>query len=89
MKMIEGVEVKLQAFIISALDGGECLPSHLLDRFTPGQGTVITIGIGACVRTRVSLDAVKRRERSPSARHFIPIPPLSILYFGHNKKIHL
>lgn len=41
MKRDEGVEVMLQAFIISALDGGEWLPSDLPGRFIPGQGTPI------------------------------------------------
>jgi hypothetical protein len=65
MKTYWGVEVKLHAFLTSALDGGEWSAS-LPDRFTPRERTPGTNWIGGWVGPRAILDAlVKRKIPSP------------------------
>jgi hypothetical protein len=59
MKRIEGVEVWLQAFLTSVLDGGEWSVSHP-GRFTPRERAPVTHWIGGCVGPRVGLDVVVR-----------------------------
>jgi hypothetical protein len=59
MKAYWGVEVDLQAFLTSALDGVESLVSRP-DRFTPRERVTGTHYIGLWVGPRASLDAVVR-----------------------------
>jgi len=56
------VEVYLQAFSTSALNGGEWSASRS-GRFTPKEITFGTQWIGGCVGPRASLDAAARRKK--------------------------
>jgi hypothetical protein len=67
MKMYGGVEGELHAFLISALDRGECSAS-LLGRFNQEERATDIHWIWGCVGPRLGLDAVaKRKDISASA----------------------
>jgi hypothetical protein len=61
MKTYWGMEVYLQAFLVSVLDGEECSAS-LPDRFTPEVRVPISHWIGGRVGPTAGLDAVAKRE---------------------------
>jgi hypothetical protein len=65
MKMYEGMEVLLCAFLISALDGGEWSASHAF-RFAPGERVPGDHVIGSRVGPRPCLDRVAKIKKCPS-----------------------
>jgi hypothetical protein len=69
MKAYWGVEVQLRAFLTSALDGGECSPSHP-GLSTPRESALGTHWIGGWVGPRAGLDAVVRRKMDSRTPRF-------------------
>jgi hypothetical protein len=65
MKEYGGLAVKIHVFLSSALVGGEWSDSHI-GRFTSGEKSRGTLWIGGRVGPRTGLDAVEKREISPS-----------------------
>jgi hypothetical protein len=57
MKTYWGVEVEAQAFLTSALDGGEWSTSRP-GRFTPEEGAPVTNWVGGWVGPRSGLDKI-------------------------------
>jgi hypothetical protein len=59
MKAYRRVETQLFLFLTSALDGSEWSASHLC-RFTPGERHSSTLGAGAWMGSRTSLDFLEK-----------------------------
>jgi hypothetical protein len=74
MKTYWGVEVKLHAFLNSALDGGEWSASRL-GHFTPGERTPGTRWIGVWLGPRAVLDTVAKRKIPSPRRESDPRTP--------------
>jgi len=68
MKMCEGVEVQLHAFLTSASDGEES-SALCLGCFTPGDRAPSTYWIGGRVDPRASVNMVAKRKNPAPARN--------------------
>jgi hypothetical protein len=67
MKTCEGMEVKLRAFLSSAVDGGEWSVSRS-GCFSPGEVLPAPVRSEDCMEPRAGLDAVKERTFPATAR---------------------
>jgi hypothetical protein len=72
MKTYGVVEVELQSFLTSALDGDEWSVSRP-DRFTPGEKAPDTHWLGGWVETRAGLDAEDKKNLSAPAGIRTPV----------------
>jgi hypothetical protein len=95
MKMYWGVEVKLHAFLTSALNGGEWSASRP-GRFTPRETAPGTHWIGGWMDPKASVDAVvkrkipsPRRESNPRTPIFQPVVHSCKILKHDNANIHI
>jgi hypothetical protein len=75
MKTYLGVEIQLDTFLTSALDGGEWSASRP-GRFTPKERACGTHWIGGSVDSRAVLDAVVKRKIPSPRRESNPRTPV-------------